>query len=123
MPKILAKTVPRQHTGDTITPSNRMGFATPVGNVPAVTDLRGAESEAAELSGMEWDGVKAVVAAVVVVVVVVVSNTRAAKDLVEMYPGCRAIVGSSNAPAAFAALAASAAGVGWGWCGRNAGDA
>ena len=77
--------------------------------------------EAAELSGMEWDGVKAVVAAVVVVVVV--SNTRAAKDPVEMYPGCRANVGSSNAPAAFAALAASAAGVGWGWCGRNAGDA
>ena len=93
--------------------------------MPAVTDLRGAELEAAELSEMEWDGVKAVVAAVVaaVVVVVVVSNTRAAKDLVEMYPGCRAIVGSSNAPAAFAALAASAAGVGWGWCGRNAGDA
>ena len=26
------------HIGDTITPSNRMGFATPVGNVPAVTD-------------------------------------------------------------------------------------
>lgn len=51
------------------------------------------------------------------------SFTRAAKDPVEMYPGCRANVGSSNAPAAFAALAASAAGVGWGWCGRNAGDA
>ena len=33
--------------------------------MPAVTDLRGAELEAAELSEMEWDGVKAVVAAVV----------------------------------------------------------
>ena len=87
--------------------------------------VRDGNTVTGDLSEMEWDGVKAVVAAVVaaVVVVVVVSNTRAAKDLVEMYPGCRAIVGSSNAPAAFAALAASAAGVGWGWCGRNAGDA